>query len=74
MIHRLSTLAHRIDAFLDCAFAHGVRVKRIKVSMSEFYALLCDPEWVDRYSDGYYRGVQLKTLSRRPVWTSPTSS
>lgn len=62
------TLRDKIEALLDDARWYGLRVRHIKLSVAEFRALLADPDFVDRYSDGCYRGIPLRLVGR-DVWT-----
>ena len=62
------TVGEQINWFLEQAQHHRLPVKTIKLSMSEFRALLDDPDARDRYSDGRYRDIPLQFIER-DVWT-----
>ena len=62
------TVGEQINRFLEQAQHHRLPVKTIKLSRTEFAALLNDPDARDRYSDGHYRDIPL-VIAERDVWT-----
>ena len=63
------TIGDQIVGFLEWAEYEGMRVKSIKLSLSEFRALLDDKDAREHYSNGAFCEIPLK-FTDHDVWIS----
>ena len=63
------TVGDQIVGFLEWAEYNDLKVKSIKLSMSEFRAILDDKDAREHYSDGYFCDIPLE-FTDHDVWTS----
>jgi len=61
------TVGEAILGFLEAAEYHDLKVKTIKLSMSEFRALLDDKDAREHYSDGLFCDIPLEFVTEN-VW------